>query len=295
MTSLPLLTVGKAGIQYVTAPVRWRLADTKINAMQRQFGLEGYPGQELLDLMKNAEEICDRIKNDEVLGDYFILNNPWAERPWRRFNYWNGWYALSKLRRPARILEIGTAFGFSTIAWARGAGDSLKLLVSLDLGNFGRLFSEEETPQVDNLSFVKEGIRQYQEEQNIRFEYRQFAVNTQPPPYTDNEGNIVECPYWEDNKELRDMLVKTFFDIVFIDGKHTDNGLFNDLCSFFSNTSKGGLVVCDDIQHPDAAESMHRFIKVNNRIADYTVWRFLRSNNEYGGTLRRDQGLIITR
>jgi hypothetical protein len=38
-----------------------------------------------------------------------------------------------------------------------------------------------------------------------------------------------------------------------------------------------------------------RFLREQENIADYGVWRYLRSNAEYAGTLRRDQGLIIKR
>ncbi len=158
-----------------------------------------------------------------------------------------------------------------------------------------KLFSRDNTPEFDNLLVVKKGIELYRKENNFSFEYPQFAVNTQPPPYTDNEGNSVACPYWKDNSELKSLLTKTSFDMVLIDGKHTEDGLYNDLNSFYKYVNSGGLVVCDDIQHADAARSLHRFISEGRDITGYHVWRFLHSNSEYGGTLRRDQGLILKR
>ncbi len=295
MSPFSFPSAGKAGIQLLTGPWRRRVTETKINSLQRQLGLLKPTSQALAELAQKAEEICSQVKNDAVLGDYFIRNNPWQGRPWRKFNYWNGWYALARLKKPASILEIGTAFGFSTIALAHGAGDALKRLVSLDLGNFGRLFSGEALPEVDNLAFVKKGIELYRQENNFDFEYRQFAVNTQPPPYSDNEGHPVACPYWKDDAGLQSLLAKASFNLVLIDGKHTEDGLYQDLASFFPYLSSGGLVVCDDIQHPDAARSLRRFLPERQDIAGYYVWHFLRSDSEYGGSLRRDQGLILKR
>jgi hypothetical protein len=245
--------------------------------------------------MDGAEDICSLVKNDTVLGEYFIHNNPWADRPWTEFDYWNGWYALAKLRQPSRILEIGTAFGFSTIALARGAGKSLKLLVSLDLGNFGSLFTHE-FPEMGNLKYVREGISRYKEEYGLNFEYLQFEVNTQPPPYTDNEGNPVECPHWREDSALMRLLNQTKFDLILIDGKHTGNGLYNDLSSFFDYCNPGCLIVCDDLQHRDTITSMTKFVRTQrSKIADYCIWRYLHANAEYGGTLRRDQSLLLKR
>jgi len=277
----------------VYRPIRRCMTENKIDAFQSRLELRRQPGEALSAIMRQAEEICSREKNDVVLGEYFTADNPWSRRPWRDFNYWNGWYALAKLKKPARVLEIGTAFGFSTISLARGAGEALKLLVSLDLGNYGRLLSSREAPEIDNLAYVKEGISRYAKEKGYNFEYLQFNVNTQPPPYTDDTGIPAASPYWKDDKQLLALLERESFDLIFIDGKHTDEGLYNDLTSFYGHGANGCLVVCDDIQHQDAAESLRRYIIERNDVADYAVWRFLHSSEEYGGTLRRDQGLIV--
>ncbi|MGD1120267.1 MAG: hypothetical protein ABR886_12435, partial [Dehalococcoidales bacterium] len=94
------------------------MTENKIDAFQSRLELRRQPGEALSAIMRQAEEICSREKNDVVLGEYFTADNPWSRRPWRDFNYWNGWYALAKLKKPARVLEIGTAFGFSTSSLA---------------------------------------------------------------------------------------------------------------------------------------------------------------------------------
>lgn len=273
---------------------RRRLRNMMINVRQSPLTLSHRPGRELRALMEEAEDICSVVKNDAVLGEYFIHNNPWADRPWGEFDYWNGWYALAKLRQPKRILEIGTGFGFSTIALARGAGENLQLLVSLDLGNIGSLFTHEGFPEMDSLKYVWEGISRYKEEHGLNFEYLQFEVNTQPPPYTDNEGNPVECPHWRADGALVLLLDQTWFDLILIDGKHTGDELYNDLISFFDYANPGCLIVCDDLQHRDPIAALTKFVRTHrSKIADYCIWRYLHCNAEYGGTLRRDQGLLF--
>lgn len=250
-------------------------------------------GSYLPALCRLAEKECLQMKNDDVLGSYFLNNNPWIRHRWKDFNYWNGWYAISKIKKPINILEIGTAFGFSAIALARGAEKNLKLLVSLDLGNFGKLFINS-FPEMDNLLYIKEGINQFKKENRLDFDYLQFEVNTQPPPCTDNEGNFVSCPYWRDNRYLVDLLQKTRFDIILIDGKHTDDALYNDLLSFFDYGAKDCLIICDDLQHKDVIRSFSRFIDNHKGdILDYSIWRYLTCDGKYGGTFRRDQGLIV--
>lgn len=293
MNSISVFGVGKLGPRYI-GDLRRYAVGLRIDVQQRRLGLLRPPKPELVTLISQAERVCSRVKNDTVLGEYFTSNNPWSNRPWREFDYWNGWYALAKLRQPSHVLEIGTAFGYSTIALARGAGEALQLLVSLDLGNFGRLFDYRDYPEADNLVYVNEGISRYREEYNLNFEYLQFKVNTQPPPYTDNDGNPIQCPYWRDDGKLLRLLSMVSFDMILIDGKHTEDGLYNDLSSFFDCAASNCLIVCDDIQHIDAAKSLCRFVSERKGdIADYCVWKYLHSNATYSGTRRRDQGLIL--
>jgi hypothetical protein len=187
---------------------------------------------------------------------------------------------------------VGTAFGFSTVSLARGAGDELKLLVSLDLGNFGAVITGD--TDIDNLHYVREGIDGLNTEMGTHFEYVQFEVNTQPPPYTDNEGHKVSCPYWKDRPDLVALLSENNFELVLIDGKHTDDALLHDMRSFFDCLASGGLLICDDLQHPDAIKSFARFVAENSPdIEEHLVWKFLRADTEYGGTTRRDQGILL--
>lgn len=234
----------------------------------------------LSSLTQEAEKICSKVKNGFVLGDYFIHNNPWANRPWEEFNYWNGWYALAKLKQPRQVLEIGTGFGYSTIALARGAENSLILLVSLDLGTFGK-----ECKWKDNLPYVKKGIEKFEGDNNLRFLYRQFDLDTQ--------DFFLHPSKWQ-YRFLEDYLMQFRFDLILLDGKHEGDGLYNDLNCFLKFGRKNCLIICDDLQYSDAAKSFARFIKKNDKnILEHYIWKFLTCNAAYAGSFQRNQGLII--
>jgi hypothetical protein len=282
-------------IKVARRKLRQSISSLRVSLRQAPLGFHR-PSVELTRVIAQAQEVCKVVKNDDVLGKYFLEGNPWSGRSWRQFDYWNGWYALSKLKMPRAVLEIGTAFGFSTIALARGAGKHLKVLVSLDLGNFGRVLAGEGVSEIDNLFFVREGIRRYIRESGAEFEYLQFQVNTQPPPFTDNDGNPVHCLHWMEDGRLVELLDRTRFDLILLDGKHTEDGLYNDLVAFFPYASARSLIICDDLQHRDAFASWKRFVTTDqSEITDYCIWTYLHCDTEYGGALRRDQGLIIKR
>jgi len=229
-------------------------------------------------LCQKTEKICSEIKNDFVLGNYFIHSNPWVNRPWRNFNYWNGWYALAKLKEPENILEIGTGFGFSTMALARGAQKTLKLLVSLDFGTFGKEFKWK-----DNLPYVKQGIEEFKTANSLNFLYKQFNIDTQ-------DFYLHQKKY----QSLREYLCSIRFNLILIDGKHTEDGLYNDLNCFFRLGSEDCLIICDDIQHPHARKSFFRFVDENKKeISESYIWKFLTCNAPYAGSFERNQGLII--
>lgn len=243
----------------------------------------------LKSLTKQAEKICLETPNDKVIGDYFMHNNPLHKKPWREFNYWNGWYALTKLSASQNVLEIGTGFGQSTIALARGARENLKILISLDLGTYGEYYAtrHEERGKFkweDNLLFVRDGIEQFKTANKLDFVYRQFRMDTQ---------NFSHHP--EEYPDVTTCLLPIGFDLILIDGKHEEDGCYNDLCGFFPFGKKGCFLICDDFQCEDVAKSYFRFLEENkSKIAEHFIWKFLTCNTRYfSSTFRRDQGLMI--
>jgi len=246
----------------------------------------------LKELILEAEKICLKVPNDVVLGDYFTHNNPLERKPWRKFNYWNGWYALAKLRQAQNILEIGIGFGHSAIALARGAEKSLKVLVSLDLGTYGEYYTRKKKIQEkkfkwqDNMLYVRDGIEEFKVANQLNFVYQQFKVDTQ---------DFVYHPQAHSHLEQYLNFIK--FDLILIDGKHENDGCYNDLQAFFRFGDCNCLLICDDFQCIDVEKSFLRFVKENEaKIQQHCVWKFLTCNTRYcpqDKSFRRDQGLII--
>jgi len=246
----------------------------------------------LKELILEAEKICLKVSNDVILGDYFIRNNPLERKPWHKFNYWNGWYALAKLRQSQNILEIGTGFGQSTIALARGANKTLKILVSLDLGIYGKEYAirpqykNQKFKWEDNMLYVQDGIEEFKAANQFNFVYQQFKVDTQD----------FAC-HPQAHSHLEQYLNFIKFDLILIDGKHKNDGCYNDLQTFFRFGDSNCLLICDDFQCIDVEKSFFRFVKENeSKIQQHYIWKFLTCNTRYcpqDKSYRRDQGLII--
>jgi len=246
------------------------------------------------DLLSRAEKRCETISNPQVLGPYFTQNNPWT---WGAnhddVNTWNGWFALAELLKPRNVLEIGTAFGFSAKAIASGVGTSLQEYISLDLGNFGEIYADDECAVSDNLTYAHKGIELFKKEQDLHFAFLTFKVNTQPPPYTDNDSNPSDAPYWQEHEQAVLHLKQKPFDLILIDGKHTEDGAYNDMANFWPSLRPGGMMICDDLQEAEVMQSFEKFCKEHYAdIAAARVWDFLRSHGTYGGG-KRIQGLIF--
>lgn len=246
----------------------------------------------LESLTKKAEVICLEMPNDKILGDYFIHHNPLHKKPWRKFNYWNGWYALTKLLAPQNILEIGLGFGQSTSALVHGAFDNLKLLVSLDLGVYGKEYAVRRQyigvkfKWENNFRYVQRGIEKFKTANELEFSYKQFKLDTQ---------DFTQHP--QKYSQIRDFLRSRKFDLILIDGKHKSNGCYNDLRGFFQFGVSGCLVICDDFQSKSVERSFFRFVQENeSKIREHYIWKFLTCNTRYhpqDKSFRRDQGLII--
>lgn len=236
------------------------------------------------------EELCRRVE-EMPLSNEALFNNfdfpddlPWAEKLTDDSNCYACLHALAREMHPRKILEIGTGFGLSTAALA-AACDPLELLVTLDLGIFG-----EQVGYRDNIEVARAAIN----DERVRF----HRVNTRAIG-GDNQGAGEDVPYWQNDQELKETLLFNEFDVLFIDGKHTDDGLLNDLLAFWRCLRRGGLVICDDMHDPadyppgrfdwlgDTWRSYHFFLGWVFATGHY-VWKF-----PFVPSGQRPMGLIL--
>lgn len=133
-------------------------------------------------------------------------------------NYYQMYFAIGAALRPRTYLEIGTRFGYSMVAVARGA-PGLQLVVSCDLQTY-------ENPH----SLSSQQIA----ERNLR-----------ASGYSGEARFIVE-----ESKHLAEYVAGTQFDLILIDGDHSYEGCRCDIFTCYRLLAPGGVLLIDDLDLP---------------------------------------------
>jgi predicted O-methyltransferase YrrM len=255
---------------------------------------------------------CNRLAHAALPSDYELLDaaglasgHPWAFLAEIALHapgsvaYYRYLYGLAQALNPSRILEVGTAFGMSGAAFIQAA-PGLRTFISLDLGVFSaeydiveqaggagwavmkRYQTEELKADGRNIAFARDVLARLAARLGRQTELALFQVNTQPHG-SDNFDAIVRVPHWRAVSELVRELERAPVDLLFIDGKHTGDGLYQDFKSFFPYVRPGGLVICDDLHDStyayewagDTVESFRRIhAEFGAQIEDSYVWPF---------------------
>jgi predicted O-methyltransferase YrrM len=277
---------------------------------------------------------CNRLAHAALPSDYALLReaglasgHPWAFLADVALSdpgsvaYYRYLYGLARLFDPVHVLEIGTAFGLGSAAFIQGA-PGLRKLISLDLGVFSRQYEiveqssglgwpvmerykeEELVSDGRNIDFAREALGRLTGRMRPEARIRLYRVNTQPHG-TDNFDARIDVPRWFEVPELIADLEATPIDLLFIDGKHTGDGLYQDFKSFFRFVRPGGLVLCDDIHDSSypyawAGQTLTSFRRVTeefaNDIEDSTIWSFPQLPDWYGQEpIARPFGLVRKR
>ena len=258
------------------------------------------------------ESWCNRLARAALPSDYELLDaaglasgHPWAFLAEIALHspgsvaYYRYLYGLTRALNPSRILEVGTAFGMSGAAFIQAAPD-LRTFISLDLGVFSaeyeiveqaggagwavmkRYQTEELKADGKNIAFARDVLGRLAGKLGRRTELALFQVNTQPHG-SDNFDALVQVPHWRTVPALVRELESAPVDLLFIDGKHTGDGLYQDFKSFFPYVRPGGLVICDDLHDSsyayewagDTVESFRRIhAEFGSEIEDSCVWPF---------------------
>ncbi|MFC0271934.1 class I SAM-dependent methyltransferase [Metabacillus herbersteinensis] len=237
--------------------------------------------------------LCKELEKDPPISSYKIFEEfeMLSGHPWEKLsqsaitNYYSCLYGITEKLKPLRILEIGTAFGMSAASFLK-ATIKLDLFVTLDLGIYGDQLGSSK----NNIEYAKKQIHSWCKKNDISCsKVRFFKANTQPNSNGDNENNGLNVPKWHEIPELVMLLQQENFDLVFVDGKHTEEGLLNDLKTFWRFLKPGGVILCDDLHDPnefnghfswcpDTWKSYHQFLnsEFKNEIGEYFIWNFPR-------------------
>ena len=261
---------------------------------------ETKPAASLPDLCRGLETALPRSTRD-IMADFDLLaGHPWehhAQSP--ATTYYACLSALASHSRPRRILEIGTGFGLSAAALL-SACDEVELFISLDLGIFADHYHFPE----NNQAFAARKAHAWCKKKGIPPErVRFFKANTQPPGKSDNDNLACQAPHWRDLPELLELLQPGSFDVLFVDGKHTEDGLYQDMLTFWEFLRPGGLLLCDDLHDasyrdifPWAGDTLTSFQRFTTEqagdIQEHHVWPYPRVLPENAAGLR-PFGLIM--
>jgi predicted O-methyltransferase YrrM len=237
-------------------------------------------------------ETCKKIESEKPISNIDIFNefNLLEGHPWEATvtseitNYYSCLYNIVKREKPKRILEIGTAFGLSAASMLKASPD-IELFVTIDLGIYGEQLGFSQ----NNIEFARTRIHQWCCKKSIPLDrVRFYQANSQPGRIGDNENIGAEIHRWHQIPELVRLLTQFEFDVIFVDGKHTDDGLFNDFVSIWPMLCYGGLLICDDL-HDEATyknvfswagqtlASFHLFADAHSQeIEDIFIWNYPR-------------------
>ncbi len=235
-------------------------------------------------------DTCTRLQeqlpqtSSQILEEFKLLHgHPWSEtaRDVATTTY-SCLFGVVQPERPRKILEIGTAFGMSAAALLK-ACQKVDLYVTMDLGIYG----DQLGATVNNIEFAQSRIHDWCRRNHVaRGRVRFYRANTQPAGYGDNDNLGADVTRWSRIPEIVRLLQSNEFDVIFVDGKHTDDGLLNDLRTFWPFLRPGGLAICDDLHNPaefagvfqwvgDTWRSFHAFLEnYSVEIDDYFVWNY---------------------
>ncbi|MHB8120729.1 MAG: class I SAM-dependent methyltransferase [Desulfuromonadaceae bacterium] len=141
---------------------------------------------------------------------------------WRYLDISNVLFAASKALQPQTYLEIGVRKGRSACMVVRGCPSVNIVAFDMWVQNYAGM----ENPGED---FVRQELIKH--------------------------GHIGDAFFIDGNSHQTvpaffNQYPDTYFDMITVDGDHTEEGAFDDLCNVIPHLSVGGILVLDDISHP---------------------------------------------
>lgn len=141
---------------------------------------------------------------------------------WRYLDIVNVLYAASKALQPKTYLEVGVRRGRSVCSVVRGC--PTVDVVACDMWQANYAGMENPGPK-----FVEEEVKRHGSKGRIGF------VN--------GDSHVVLPEFFKQRPEMK-------FDLITIDGDHSEAGAYRDLCDVAPQLRPGGVIVFDDISHP---------------------------------------------
>jgi hypothetical protein len=156
-------------------------------------------------------------------------------------------------KRPINYLEIGVLHGSNLL-------QVINILLKHPLS---KAYAIDPWIDYDEYSEYKKDTTQYDNESNFN-----ICMNN-----IKNHANAKQAPYMHNNKLtiIRDMsdnaipkLEDNFFDIIYIDGNHKTEFVYNDATNVLSKLKNGGILIFDDSSWKDVSVGIDKFINENS-------------------------------
>lgn len=141
---------------------------------------------------------------------------------WHYLDAVNTLYAAAKLLQPENYLEIGVRRGRSACTVARACPDAA--IHAFDMWIQGYAGMENPGP-----AFVRQELQKH--------------GHRGPVTFTDGDSHRTVPEYLARLPDLQ-------FDLVLVDGDHSEDGAYDDLRNVLPRIRSGGIVIFDDITHP---------------------------------------------
>lgn len=151
---------------------------------------------------------------------------------WLYMDIINVLFAASSTLKTKNYLEIGVRRGRSVCTVVRGCPTVNIVAFEMWQKNYAGM----ENPGYE---FVKSELKKHKHKGDIIF------IN--------GNSHVTVPEYFKENPEMK-------FDLITVDGDHSEEGAYKDLCDVIPHLAIGGVIVFDDIAHP-----LHQYL--------LNVWR----------------------
>jgi predicted O-methyltransferase YrrM len=143
-------------------------------------------------------------------------------RHWKYLDISNVLFTAARILQPSTYLEIGVRRGRSACMVARGCPTVNMVAFDMWVTNYAGMENPGET-------FVRKELLRHGHTGTISF--------------VDGDSHQTVPAFFKNYPD-------TFLDMITVDGDHSEEGAFDDLCNVIPHLSVGGIIVFDDISHP---------------------------------------------
>lgn len=182
-------------------------------------------------------------------------------RHWRYMDISSVLYSTAKLLQPKTYLEIGVRRGRSACMVVRGCPTVNVTAFDMWIQNYAGI----ENPGAD---FVQQELVKH--------------GHTGAVSFVNGDSHQTVPAFFKQNPQL-------FFDMITVDGDHSETGALDDLCTVIPRLSKGGIIVFDDIAHPSHPHLMHSWRRAISAFPSLSGYEFTEAGFGVAFAIRRSE------